>query len=312
MGAACRATRICPTAPRCLAGAPIISISGEALSGGSIKQQSNTSERLTSAIMARPASIRYNSAISRSVNDEQELTRLSITVHGRHSTFKRLRCRFRLRESPRDKKCRRTHFLFRRQNARRALIGRVVGPSWSDRFMAALLYCVLVGERGFEPPTSSSRTKRATELRYSPNMYKSITHFQGKYKILLNTMAPGSKTDGEAPPTWPWINRRDTVALAQNHCRKRADVQPSPAEPLRPYARRIQRLPGRRSGQAPHSPGRPRRYVSAGCSSAASSASASCRFAGSSFRAMIRCSVEIARVSPSRAISIAISSRLSW
>ena len=43
--------------------------------------------------------------------------------------------------------------------------------------------CVLVGERGFEPPTSSSRTKRATELRYSPNVEKSITHDRGFEQI---------------------------------------------------------------------------------------------------------------------------------
>jgi hypothetical protein len=28
---------------------------------------------------------------------------------------------------------------------------------------------LMVGESGFEPPTSWSRTKRATRLRYSPN-----------------------------------------------------------------------------------------------------------------------------------------------
>jgi hypothetical protein len=37
-------------------------------------------------------------------------------------------------------------------------------PSWSSR--ATLLS--LVGARGFEPPTSSSRTMRATKLRHAP------------------------------------------------------------------------------------------------------------------------------------------------
>ncbi len=37
-------------------------------------------------------------------------------------------------------------------------------------------HTVLVGERGFEPPTSSSRTKRATKLRYSPKAKISIAY----------------------------------------------------------------------------------------------------------------------------------------
>jgi hypothetical protein len=36
--------------------------------------------------------------------------------------------------------------------------------------IAAVIYCCLVGVRGFEPPASSSRTTRATGLRYTPNM----------------------------------------------------------------------------------------------------------------------------------------------
>ena len=53
-------------------------------------------------------------------------------------------------------------------------------------------------------------------------------------------------------------------------------------------------------------------YASAGACSAASNSSASRRLSASSLRAMIRWSVEMARVSPSLAILIAISSRLSW
>ena len=30
----------------------------------------------------------------------------------------------------------------------------------------------MVGESGFEPPASWSRTKRATKLRYSPNLFR--------------------------------------------------------------------------------------------------------------------------------------------
>jgi hypothetical protein len=34
---------------------------------------------------------------------------------------------------------------------------------------------LLVGVRGFEPPASSSRTKRATRLRYTPNVWENIS-----------------------------------------------------------------------------------------------------------------------------------------
>jgi hypothetical protein len=37
-----------------------------------------------------------------------------------------------------------------------------------------LLPAGMVGLAGFEPTTSSSRTKRATKLRYSPNYFASI------------------------------------------------------------------------------------------------------------------------------------------
>ena len=33
---------------------------------------------------------------------------------------------------------------------------------------------MLVGERGFEPPASSSRTKRATKLRHSPYIARGL------------------------------------------------------------------------------------------------------------------------------------------
>ena len=41
--------------------------------------------------------------------------------------------------------------------------------------------CV-VGERGFEPPTSSTRTKRATKLRYSPTALLSIAESGARAK----------------------------------------------------------------------------------------------------------------------------------
>ena len=66
------------------------------------------------------------------------------------------------------------------------------------------------------------------------------------------------------------------------------------------------------SGASCTSQGKRQPYASAGSCSAASNSSASLRLSGSSLRAMIRCSVEMARVSPSLAIFIAISSRLSW
>ena len=40
-------------------------------------------------------------------------------------------------------------------------------PIWARLFWR-------VGERGFEPPTSSTRTTRATKLRYSPTTFSSI------------------------------------------------------------------------------------------------------------------------------------------
>jgi hypothetical protein len=43
-----------------------------------------------------------------------------------------------------------------------------------------VLFTFLVGARGFEPPASWSRTKRATKLRYAPFLYHdySIEHFK--------------------------------------------------------------------------------------------------------------------------------------
>ena len=90
-------------------------------------------------------------------------------------------------KSLRNKKCRRRKNLSRRQ----ASIGRVVGPPGADSYVTARPCCILVGERGFEPPTSSSRTKRATELRYSPKVYKSITHIEIKEQIGLKAVVRG-------------------------------------------------------------------------------------------------------------------------
>ena len=45
----------------------------------------------------------------------------------------------------------------------------------SDRIRNPLI--VLVGARGFEPPTPASRTRCATGLRYAPKNYSSLARY---------------------------------------------------------------------------------------------------------------------------------------
>ena len=44
---------------------------------------------------------------------------------------------------------------------------------------------MLVGARGFEPPTSSTPLKRATELRYAPTFISSIAYNSTSAKIAV-------------------------------------------------------------------------------------------------------------------------------
>ena len=53
----------------------------------------------------------------------------------------------------------------------------------------------LVGARGFEPPTSSSRTMRATKLRHAPT--------EGARLQGLRMIAHGSRTGTQAPTGKP-------------------------------------------------------------------------------------------------------------
>ena len=178
-------------------------------SWGSIRQQSITSERLTSAVMAKPASIRYSNAISRSVNEEQELTWLSISVCGLLCALQNgVSAVFVLKNRCWTKNAVAEITCSRRQVSSHTSIGRSVGPPGAGDNVTARPYCVLVGERGFEPPTSSSRTKRATELRYSPKVYKSITHVEIKEQIGLTAVgrsrsyfcAPGPLLSNQTNP----------------------------------------------------------------------------------------------------------------
>ena len=52
------------------------------------------------------------------------------------------------------------------ERQRRVLSARSVSDALSLRF--AFREAFLVGARGFEPPTSRTRTVRATKLRYAP------------------------------------------------------------------------------------------------------------------------------------------------
>ena len=204
--------------------------------------------------------------------------------------------------------------------------------------MTARPYCELVGERGFEPPTSSSRTKRATELRYSPKVCKSITHVEIKGQIGLS--AVGRRGIHCRPPAthhpnqikfsghsfrWCLLAPISIQATDRPMASPKASRYPSlSSQPpdnsaiLRWISSRASsRIPvdsrvGNLGGRLSLFPVAPWPYASAGSCSAASNTSASRRLSGSSLRAMIRWSVEMARASPSLAIFIAISSRLSW
>lgn|GEM_PF-5797684 len=44
----------------------------------------------------------------------------------------------------------------------------------------------LVGARGFEPPTSQSRTERSTKLSHAPPTSKIITHFPSHVQLIYN------------------------------------------------------------------------------------------------------------------------------
>ncbi len=161
--------------------------------------------------------------------------------------------------------------------------------------------CVLVGERGFEPPTSSSRTKRATELRYSPKLEKSIMHDGGFGQISFEARVVVLVRPRKRPHGRWYADYRSTLTA----------VSPDIYAHKRSAGHWFKRSPGARClayALRPPALG----YASANSCSEASSASASARLAGLSSRAMMRCSVEMARVSPSLAILSAISSRLSW
>ena len=56
-------------------------------------------------------------------------------------------------------------------------------PAFSPKFLFS------VGARGFEPPTSSSRTKRATNLRYAPKLYAEYSAPSPKIQITEGLLA---------------------------------------------------------------------------------------------------------------------------
>ena len=84
----------------------------------------------------------------------------------------------------------------------------------------------LVGMTGFEPATSSSRTKRATGLRYIPFGECKCTHYGGFIKINAALVRPrlGTRTGREIPrPGWlAWgyhsRNMRRFYAMSFSRC----------------------------------------------------------------------------------------------
>src|SRR5205823_14550353 len=68
----------------------------------------------------------------------------------------------------------------------------------------------MVGARGFEPPTSRSRTVRATRLRYAPTrralLYRVVGPAQGHQAS--QAYLPTSLTNLQSPQSWVFISPR--------------------------------------------------------------------------------------------------------
>jgi hypothetical protein len=74
----------------------------------------------------------------------------------------------------------------------------------------------LVGARGFEPPTSSTPLKRATELRYAPTTKPSITRSPLAGKFKMKRVSFKKKVNGETEILTQRRREAETQSSEQN------------------------------------------------------------------------------------------------
>ena len=100
----------------------------------------------------------------------------------------------------------------------------------------------MVGAAGFEPATSSSRTKRATELRHAP-----MSCYANSYRYLVPL---GSNPDTRSLPQRMDRRESSTSIRSAKYRSRRSNPSPSPGAPISPHASTASKRPQRPSVQA--------------------------------------------------------------
>ena len=100
----------------------------------------------------------------------------------------------------------------------------------------------MVGAAGFEPATSSSRTKRATELRHAP-----MSCYANSYRYLVPL---GSNPDTRSLPQRMDRRESSTSIRSAKYRSRRSNPSPSPGAPISPHASNAPTRPQRPSVQA--------------------------------------------------------------